>query len=556
MHKHVVKLTLHTVGPLVVRAQDGSDRTPKGRKAQALLALLALAPGHRRARSWLRDKLWSNRGFEQGAASLRQTLAEIRRALRDASTCLLADRFVIALDQEQVAVVRHAAPTLGGAVLDADETELFEGLEVRDPKFEAWIREQRSKLAFLRNIPIGPDSPTSQLHGPSPPTKPTLQLVLLPQPQTTLARGCLVADTLIDLVAKTIKELGTIDVLDYRRHAPERRSGLPGVHSEALALEAEAVEDRLGTAWRIVLTSACERRVMYSAGGHNNTPLNPEDPAVLLEVNQVVDAALNNFLAMRANLEPHAIATLLCRQGIRTLFRLGREDLLEADRLFARAFELEPRGLYLAWRGYLRTFLLAERLTGNRQRVVDEAIEYMRRALELEPNNSYVASLSAHVNYIVSRSYVVMYELAARSVQLNRGNPMGWACLGTAECHLGNTRDGLAHTLHASNLARTTSFNFHINALACIASSMAGDFERSIALGEAAHGLAPAFRPPLRYLSALYLISGERDRSREAVEKLKVLEPDFSYQMLRDSSYPAAGLRSSKLLERIPARQI
>ena len=41
-----------------------------------MLAMLAVAPGGRRERRWLQYKLWSERGEREGAASLRQTLAE------------------------------------------------------------------------------------------------------------------------------------------------------------------------------------------------------------------------------------------------------------------------------------------------------------------------------------------------------------------------------------------------------------------------------------------------------------------------------------------------
>jgi hypothetical protein len=40
------------------------------------------------------------------------------------------------------------------------------------------------------------------------------------------------------------------------------------------------------------------------------------------------------------------------------------------------------------------------------------------------------------------------------------------------------------------------------------------------------------------------------------VRRLKAIEPEFSYEMLQEASYPAASLRRSKLLERLPSRQI
>ena len=60
----------------------------------------------------------------------------------------------------------------------------------------------------------------------------------------------------------------------------------------------------------------------------------------------------------------------------------------------------------------------------------------------------------------------------------------------------------------------------------------------------------------MRYLVALHLISGNYQRSQEIVDRLKLAEPDFSYDRLREKDYPAAGLQRSTLIRRLPQRQI
>jgi DNA-binding SARP family transcriptional activator len=60
------------------------------KKAQALLAFLALAPGHRCARERLAGLLWSDTPDEQARNSLRQTLFAIRSALGRTSARYLA----------------------------------------------------------------------------------------------------------------------------------------------------------------------------------------------------------------------------------------------------------------------------------------------------------------------------------------------------------------------------------------------------------------------------------------------------------------------------------
>jgi hypothetical protein len=131
-------LFLDLAGPLRLRDATGVDLTPRARKAQGLLALLGTSPGLRRSRTWLQDKLWSDRGQQQGASSLRQCLTEIRAALGRHVDCLKADRSWVALDSARVRVrVEPPEPDLG------EDIEFLEGLDVRDPEFEHWVRDQR-----------------------------------------------------------------------------------------------------------------------------------------------------------------------------------------------------------------------------------------------------------------------------------------------------------------------------------------------------------------------------------------------------------------------------
>ena len=82
----VVDLELRLVGRMRLLRRDGVEITPKGRKAQGLLALLGVAPELRRHRNWLQDKLWSDRGAGAGggepAAGARRAPPVARRGER------------------------------------------------------------------------------------------------------------------------------------------------------------------------------------------------------------------------------------------------------------------------------------------------------------------------------------------------------------------------------------------------------------------------------------------------------------------------------------------
>ena len=66
---------LDLMGPFRLRSPDGSRVNIPSKKAQALLAMLAVASNGERTRSWLQDGLWGSRQRAQAQQSLRRELA-------------------------------------------------------------------------------------------------------------------------------------------------------------------------------------------------------------------------------------------------------------------------------------------------------------------------------------------------------------------------------------------------------------------------------------------------------------------------------------------------
>ena len=96
-------LTLSLLGGFRARLDDRSLTLSK--KAQALLAHLALSPGQTQPRARLAGLLWGDRADEQARNSLRQTLFELRRVLGPAGErCLIADHERVALDPINLSV--------------------------------------------------------------------------------------------------------------------------------------------------------------------------------------------------------------------------------------------------------------------------------------------------------------------------------------------------------------------------------------------------------------------------------------------------------------------
>src|SRR6201993_4370786 len=148
------KSELRLLGPLSL-AIDGRELHQLPRKADALLALLALQPGRPMARETVADFLWTNRAPEQARHSLRQTLLVLRRSMGDDLILAEGNSLVIApgtLAVDAIEFESLAASADRDALADAAMLYRGELLETRGPvapRFDVWPAAERSRFAAL-----------------------------------------------------------------------------------------------------------------------------------------------------------------------------------------------------------------------------------------------------------------------------------------------------------------------------------------------------------------------------------------------------------------------
>ena len=211
-------LFLDLLGPLCLRDAAGVDLTPRGRKSQGLLALVAVSPALRRSRSWLQDKLWSDRPQEQGSASLRQCLTEVRASLGRHVDCLMTDRGWVALDPARVHVLAERDQA------ELDDVEFLEGLDIRDAEFEHWVRDQRMRHAERHSH--APEEPARTANLPARISwQPIVGLAVSDRDEPMAA----FAEVTLNLVASTLLKDPKIGVMDLRNNAG---LGLPSKPAE------------------------------------------------------------------------------------------------------------------------------------------------------------------------------------------------------------------------------------------------------------------------------------------------------------------------------------
>jgi len=146
------RLILTLLGGFQVRREGGETVALPGRKAQALLAFLAMPPGLAHPRDKLAALLWPDLPAINARANLRQVLFGLRHAL-GAADPLRLDGDAVSLDPARLDVdavvleraVREASPEQLDVALTGYQGNLLAGLRVNEPPYEEWLVVERER---------------------------------------------------------------------------------------------------------------------------------------------------------------------------------------------------------------------------------------------------------------------------------------------------------------------------------------------------------------------------------------------------------------------------
>jgi len=515
-----------------VSAADGQDMTPVGAKHQALLALLALSPGMTRGRRWIEDKLWSTFGPTEASANLRQALTHLRKHLGPHRDVLLSDRVSIAIDAKRVSV-DVLAPGFGANV--AARHDLLEGLDVRDPEFEDWLRDERARVdAALAH------------------SRPRATAGLLVRTRSG-GQGGTMADMVGDILANQIGENIAENVRAWRQ------SGDPAGDT-ATPPDLEISCDVLGHSEAgphrvfIKIVHLPSARILYSKL-HPLAALEDvltSERAIASVVFEAADRVVGQLPQIVENARPEARATALSRLAMYRMFSFEPEALREADKLLSQAQEIDANGVYTAWRSLIRTIQYIELLEENSQALIEEVEALNHQALEAGADNALVQALISQVRVMTLGDAAGAIDLAEQSVERNPNSGFGWQALAAARMLAGDPKEAFRHSRKGREIARFSPFRQWWDLYHCIVAVACNDPQEAIIAGEAAARAAPSFRPAHRHLLALYALDGQLDKAQGVADRLARIEPGFSLdRIINDESYPVRTLRRTGMLEPI-----
>jgi len=158
-------LQINVLGGFELRVEDGGPLVLPTRKARALLAVFAMAPGMKRTRQGLAAMLWERSAEEQARATLRQTLSSIRKVLNEGAghDVLYTEGDEVGLDAERCEVdaviferfaEQHSYEALEEA-FHLYKGDFLAGLSLREASFEDWLAAERHRLQETARHALG-----------------------------------------------------------------------------------------------------------------------------------------------------------------------------------------------------------------------------------------------------------------------------------------------------------------------------------------------------------------------------------------------------------------
>src|SRR6056297_1489093 len=529
----VQRITINVLGTFQLRGSDGVPLPLKGAKNQALLAMLALSPDMTRPRRWIEDKLWSRFGSEQASANLRQALSKLRAALGPAAGVIIADRSSVMLDARRVTVDLHEE-----VVPDDDRIELLQALDVRDPEFEDWLRQERAALQDK----IAKANPFES------------RGVLINCRVTAEAPGRdqMMGEVLANQIGENIAE----QVRAWRQSDSDLPLPASAPMSDILINTQLVANTDGGHALFIKATHQPTARILYSKLqqlARIEDILNAEID-ISRTVFEAADQIIGKLPQVLENDRPEARSTALSRLGLFQMFSFEKDALREAYGLMEKAFQRDENGIYLAWASMIRLTQMIEMAEEDQAPLLEEAVDLHYRAMELAPDNVLVHAIVSKVRGTALGDTAGVLDLARNAVDRNPANAFAWKSLSDALILAGDLPGAFDASARACKIARTSPFKHYWDTGHCIVAVACNRPQDAIEAGEAAARSAPMSRVAHRHLLALYAMEGQLEKAQAVADKMCRIEPGFSLdRLVNDDSYPVRTLRKNGLLEPIRA---
>ena len=508
-------LRLRLGDTLQVLAADGTSLLPGGARPRAVLALLALAPGHVMPRRLLAGLLWSGAELRQGLARLRDVLHDLRAGLQAAGIDPFgADASSLWLRADLV-VVEPAPRTEGWPLLPE--------LRGIDPQLDDWLSRAESGAA-----PPGAPDPRAAERGT--PAARRASVLVVPLRNLAGPRVGHLDAAVNDAVLAALAALRSVAVV-------VEVPGRPVPAADYLLTGNIHLSENQPQAVLRFIDAAGGGAVLWSL----TVGADPARPAAFAEeVAALACARLEHELllleAERAQQVPlnEASAQEMVLRVLPDIYRLERDAFLRAGKILGMAVKRDPRlAAGHAWLAYWNILLVGQGWATNEREVLAAAATAAEQAVLLDPKDARGLAIAGHARGFLHHQVPEGLSLCRQALAINPSLPAAWTFSGMAHAYSGEPETGRRHLLRALQLLPRNPHAFFTEAGLATVEMLLGNFETAAEMSRAVLQMQPRFTAALRARIAALGHLGREAEARPAVRALFEIDPGFTLQRFR-----------------------
>ncbi len=210
------------------------------------------------------------------------------------------------------------------------------------------------------------------------------------------------------------------------------------------------------------------------------------------------------------------------------LYRFTPESFVETQQLLERALVLDPgyaqAHAYTAW---CLNFYLGECRSADTAGDRARAIASSQRALELDPDDTFIICVSAHVQAFLQKRVEYAHDMFERALTIDENSAFAWGLSALTCAYLGRPDEAAERLQNVWRLNPYDPLNFYFWIVAGIAEFVAGRYGEAAAWARKSSRANPRFIAALRILAASLALTGDEEGARAVGRELLEVEPSF-----------------------------
>ena len=219
----------------------------------------------------------------------------------------------------------------------------------------------------------------------------------------------------------------------------------------------------------------------------------------------------------------------LLLQALPAIYRLERGSFVDARRLLESSLRADPgSSIAHGWLAYWNLLYVGQGWAPDPAGAAAEAARLAERAVMLDPGDARAMTLAGHVRGFLGKHPEEASALHERAILLNPNLALAWCFSGLSHFYLGRHEEALRRIHQAIRLSPSDPHIFFFDMALILPYLMNGDCASAVEAGRRAVELNPLFSSAYKgYLAALGWMQPTRE-AKEVLDRLLVLEPDFS----------------------------